>query len=150
MDLKQLLGFLRQHRVAVQTSVGPTGRPQAAVVGIAVTDDLEIVFDTLRSTRKAENLRRNPQIALVIGGANPGDERTVQYEGTADEPTGAELDRLKAAYYEAYPDGPSRLAWPGLIYLRVRPSWIRYTDYTVDPPVIAEFGPERLPVRGGA
>jgi pyridoxine/pyridoxamine 5'-phosphate oxidase len=65
------------------------------MVGFAVTDQFEIVFDTLRTTRKAQNLRQNPHIALVIGGWVPDDERTVQYEGEADEPSGAELDRLK-------------------------------------------------------
>ena len=44
-------------------------------------------------------------------------------------------------YYAAYPDGPSRLSWPGLIYVRVRPTWIRYSNYSVDPPEIVEFAP---------
>ena len=68
-----------------------------------------------------------------------GNERTVQYEGPLDEPTGAELDRLRTAYFAAWPDGPSRAAWPGLVYIRARPTWIRYSDFTRDPPVIAEF-----------
>jgi general stress protein 26 len=144
MDLKQVLVFLRQHRIAVQASVSATQCPQAAIVGVTVTDDLEIIFDTLQSTRKAQNLRRNAKVALVIGGWNPGDERTVQYEGTADEPSAAELERIKAAYYDVYPDGPSRLTWAGLTYVRVRPSWIRYSDYNVDPPRIVEFGPEEF------
>ena len=84
------------------------------------------------------------RLALVIGGWLAGDERTVQYEGIADEPSGAELERLKQVYYSAYPDGPSRLSWPGLIYVRVRPTWIRYSDYTVNPPEIVEFRPEQL------
>jgi uncharacterized protein YhbP (UPF0306 family) len=144
MDTKQLLDFLRQHRLAVEASVSIKESPQAAVVGIAITDRLEIVFDTVDSTRKAQNLRRNPRLAFVIGGLTNGEERTVQYEGIADEPSGAELERIKAVYYHAYPDGPSRLSWPGLIYVRVRPSWIRYTDYTVEPTQIVEFTAEEL------
>lgn len=32
---------------------------------------------------------------------------------------------------------------PGLIYLRVTPRWIRYSDYRSDPPMIIEFtGPD--------
>jgi hypothetical protein len=144
MDPIDLLAFIRQYRLAVQASVSPTGHPQAAVVGFAVTDRFEIVFDTLDSTRKVGNLRRNQRIALVIGGTSAGEERTVQYEGIADEPVGAELERLKAEYYTAYPDGPDRLSWKGLIYIRVRPTWIRYSDYTVDPPRIVEFNQEQL------
>ena len=146
MDPRSLLEFLRQHRLAVEASVAATEAPQAAVVGIAVTDRFEIIFDTVDTTRKALNLRRNPKVAFVIGGLTDREERTVQYEGIADEPSGPELERVKAAYYKVYPDGPSRLSWPGLIYVRVRPMWIRYTDYTVVPTEVAEFAAEELGV----
>jgi hypothetical protein len=144
MTPRALLDFLRLHRLAVQASVSPTGAPQAAVVGFAISNQFEIVFDTLESTRKAQNLRQNPKIALVIGGVTDGEERTVQYEGIADEPSGTELEQLKQVYYTAYPDGPSRLSWPGLIYIRVRPTWLRYSDYTIEPPVIIEYGAGEL------
>ena len=140
----ELLAFLRMQRLAVQASRGPDDSLQAALIGIAVTDRLEIVFDTLATTRKARNLRVSPRLALVIGGWTDGDERTVQYEGIADEPAGRELDRLKAAYFDAWPDGPSRASWPGLTYVRVRPTWIRYSDFTRTPPLITEFVGEQL------
>ena len=139
MNPQTLLDFMRLHRLAVQASVSPAGVPQAAMVGFAVSDQFEIVFDTIQTTRKAQNLRQNSHLALVIGGWSPDDERTVQYEGEADEPSGLELDRLKQVYYAAYPDGPSRASWRGLIYVRVRPSWVRYSDYNKDPPEIVEF-----------
>jgi len=135
-----LLEFMRSQKYAVESSVSPSGVPQAAVVGIAVTDRFEIVFDTLASARKTENLRRHPRIAFVIGGTLDGDERTVQYEGVADEPSGAERERLVAVYLDRFPDGRARQQWPGLIYVRARPAWIRYSDYGADPPVIVEFG----------
>jgi hypothetical protein len=142
----ELLHFLREHRLAVQSSVSQLSAPQAAVVGIAVTDRFEVVFDTLDSTRKARNLLDNNRIALVIGGLTPGDERTAQYEGIADVPSGKELERLTAAYYTVYPDGRSRASWTGLIYVRVRPTWIRYSDYNVNPPLIVEFRADQLVV----
>jgi len=144
MNRQKLLEFLRLHRLAVQASVSAGGLAQAAIVGFAVTDRFEIVFDTLAATRKVQNLRKNPHMALVIGGWVEGDERTVQYEGEADEPSGTELDRLKHAYYSVYPDGVSRANWPGLIYVRVRPKWIRYSDYNQNPPETVEFRGEDL------
>lgn len=140
----KVLAFLRGERLAVQATNSADGAPQAAVVGFAVTDAFELVFDTLASTRKARNLRRNAKIAFVIGGLGDGDERTVQYEGIADEPTGAELERLTRTYYGVFPDGPSRVSWPGLIYVRVRPIWLRYSDYNSDPPEIVELSGDDL------
>jgi pyridoxine/pyridoxamine 5'-phosphate oxidase len=122
----ELLQFIRRHRYAVQASVAADGVPQAAVVGIAVTDELEIVFDTLATTRKAHNLRRAPRIALVVGW---DEEQTAQLEGLADEPSGPELARLKRAYFAAFPDGPEREQWPDITYVRVRLSWARYSDF---------------------
>jgi nitroimidazol reductase NimA-like FMN-containing flavoprotein (pyridoxamine 5'-phosphate oxidase superfamily) len=147
MRAEELLQFLREHRLAVEASVFPSLGPQAAVVGFAISDEFEIIFDTLDSTRKVANLRQNPRVAFVIGGLLPGDERTAQYEGVADEPTASELDRLTEIYYRVYPDGRARRNWAGLIYVRVRPAWIRYSDYNVDPPRIVEFSADEL-VRG--
>lgn len=140
IEKSRILAFMRAHRLAVQATASTDGAPQAAVVGFAVSDRFEIVFDTLASTRKALNIRANARVAFVIGGLKKNDERTVQFEGIADEPTGTELERLKRIYYGVFPDGPDRLNWRGLIYVRVQPAWIRYSDYTRDPPEIAEFG----------
>lgn len=144
MRPEELLQFLRQHRLTVEASVTPSLGAQAAVMGFAISDEFEIIFDTLNSTRKVVNLRQNPRVAFVIGGLHSGDERTVQYEGIADEPSGAELDRLREIYYRVYPDGRARRSWPGLIYVRVRPTWIRYSDYNVNPPQIVEFSADQL------
>lgn len=152
MTPAELLAFMRTHRLAVQASGGAERSVQAALVGIAVTDAFEIVFDALDSSRKIRNLRGSARAAFVLGGWQPGDERTIQFEGIADEPSGAELERIKAAYFATWPDGPSRQSWPGLVYVRVRPTWIRYSDFNGDPPTIIEFlskdlcGPE-LPAR---
>jgi len=67
MKRDALVRVLRRYRLAVQATVAPDGAPQAAVVGFAVSDELEIVFDTLDTARKYHNLRADPRIALVIG-----------------------------------------------------------------------------------
>ncbi|AVZ73710.1 hypothetical protein SLUN_17530 [Streptomyces lunaelactis] len=136
MKHDELLQFLRRYRLAVQASVTPDGAPQAAVVGFAVSDELEIVFDTVESTRKYGNLRADPRVALVVGW---DDAITAQIEGVADFPTGSELEHIRACYFTAYPDGRDRLAWPGITHVRVRPAWIRYSDFTQDPPHIEEL-----------
>ena len=135
MNRLDLLRFLQKHRIAVVATNSPSGAPESAVVGIAVSDQLEIVFDTPSNTRKCQNLRRDPNISLVIGWDA---EITVQYEGVADEPAAEELARLKKVYFAAYPDGPQRESWPGITYFRVRPKWARYSDFN-SPGTIVEF-----------
>jgi general stress protein 26 len=141
MKRDELVWFLRRNRLAVQASAAPDGSPQAAVVGFAVSDDLEIVFDTVETTRKSLNLRADPRIALVIGW---DDAITVQIEGLTDFPAGAELTRLQECYFRVYPDGRDRLSWPGITHVRVRPTWVRYSDFTQEPPHVVEVSAAQL------
>ena len=141
MTRDELCAFMTAHRWAVEATVTSSGMPQAAVIGFAVTERLEIVFDTLASSRKYQNLRSSKRIALVIGWDNA---QTLQVEGDADEPTGAELDRLKARYFEVFPDGRDRQAWEGIAYLRVKPTWFRYSDFCVEPPTIIELKADQI------
>lgn len=138
MDRFAVLDFVRSHRWAIEATASLALVPQAAIIGFAATEELELVFDTLASSRKAANLRANPRIALVIGGWNDNEPRTVQYEGIADFPVGAELERLKQVYFAVFPDGPTRLSWPGITYVRVKPRWLRYSDFSAEPPSIIE------------
>src|SRR5208282_4993124 len=112
------------------------GTPQSALVGIAVTQNLEIVFDTEKSSRKYPNLVERPSCSFVVGW---GGEQTVQFEGVAFEPNGDELKHYQAAYFAAWPDGPARMAWPGIVYFVVRPRWIRLSDFDQSPPLIEEL-----------
>jgi pyridoxine/pyridoxamine 5'-phosphate oxidase len=136
MQRSELLEYLRRQPWAVEATTSPAGAPQAAVIGVAITDALEIVFDTLGGTRKAANLRRDPRVALVVGW---DEAQTAQIEGVADEPTGDDLERCKKAYFARFPDGPTRLSWPGITYVRVRPTWIRYTDFRGGEPRVHVF-----------
>jgi len=135
-----LRDYISRQRYAVISSNGPHGTPQSALVGIAVSESLEIYFDTVDTTRKIANIRGNPRVSLVIGWEN---EQTLQYEGLADLPEGAALTDLKAIYFRAWPDGPQRQSWKGITYCRVRPIWLRFSSY-VEPQLIEEV---HFPVR---
>jgi general stress protein 26 len=130
----QILAFLKTKKFGVVASVSPEGKPQSAVVGIAVTDDLEILFDTLTTTRKVRNLRRARSVSLVVGWDR--DEITVQIDGIADEPHGAELARLKETYFAVHPGGREREGWPNITWVRVRPQWLRYSDFSFGGAVV--------------
>jgi uncharacterized protein YhbP (UPF0306 family) len=135
MNREALYDFIRARRLAVMASVSPARTPEAALVGYAVTKDLELVFDTTEATRKWTNLRANPAIAFVIGWEG---SETVQYEGIADEPEGEERKQLLKIYFETFPDAVAHREWPGIAYFRVKPRWIRFSSY-YRPRSIAEF-----------
>jgi hypothetical protein len=52
MDKADIHAFMAKFRYGVVSSIGSDGMPQSALVGIAVTPALEIIFDTVRSSRK--------------------------------------------------------------------------------------------------
>jgi general stress protein 26 len=131
-----LFDFLQSHRLAVVATVTSDGAPEAAVMGFAVTPELDIVFDTVRSARKYANIMANPRVALVIGGEG---EVTVQYEGIAGEPSGEARDRWKEVYFGTWPDGRDRQNWTGMTWFHVRPVWIRYSNFNDGSREIAEF-----------
>jgi uncharacterized pyridoxamine 5'-phosphate oxidase family protein len=136
MTQEQLVAFIRPIEHVVLATVTVDEKPEAAVVGIVVTDALELFFDTSNVSRKCVNLRANPNVAFVIGW---DDSQTVQYEGVADEPAGEELRRLKALYFARYKEGPTREQWPDITYFRVRPRWARYSDFRGEAPKIVEL-----------
>jgi len=126
MNVEEVYGFMHNERLAVLATADDKMQPEAALMGFAVTPELEIIFDTVKSSRKYPNLKRNPRVAWVIGCTT---EVTVQYEGVAEELDGEELAKYKKTYFAVFPDGPARQGWPGITYFVVRPKWVRFCDY---------------------
>jgi Pyridoxamine 5'-phosphate oxidase len=126
MDRAALYSFMARSRYGVVSSIAGDGSPQSALVGIAITPELEIIFDTVKSSRKYPNLKARPACSFVVGWVG---EQTIQFEGAAFEPKGEDLKRYQQIYFAVWPDGPARMSWPGIAYFVVRPRWIRYSDY---------------------
>ena len=51
---------------------------------------------------------------------------------------GAERERIREVYFARFPGGRDRLAWEGITHVRVRPHWLRYSDFNQSPPLIVE------------
>lgn len=136
MTLEEVFDIARRKRFLVVSTVGESGAPEAALMGFAVTPANEIVFDTMSTSRKAVNMERNPNAALVIGW---DDNVSLQIEGLARRPAGDDLRSAKAAYFHAWPDGRARENWPDIAYVVVQPKWIRYSNYGAGPPAVEEF-----------
>lgn len=126
MTTKFLYDFIQAHKLAIVATVSDDRKSESALVGIAVTPDLKIIFDTSSNSRKYINILSNPSISFVIGWDN---EQTLQYEGIAKIPKEEELDKLKEIYFDSFPDGKDREKWADIAYICAEPKWIRYSDF---------------------
>ena len=67
MRLEEIFDIAKRKRFLVVSTINESNAPEAALMGFALTQANEVVFDTLSTSRKAVNLARNPAAALVIG-----------------------------------------------------------------------------------
>jgi len=120
------VAYIEEINAGVIATADRARGPESAFINLAVMPDISIVFETLITSRKYRNLQLDPRASLVIGGHG---KTTLQIEGLVDEPAEALRDDVIAAYYDACPHNSSHRNWPGLTYLRLRPRWLRYSDY---------------------
>jgi general stress protein 26 len=137
MTKEFLFEFIKQNKFAVVSTISVNRMPQSACVGIAVTPDLKLLFDTTMDSRKYENLKHTPLVSFVIGWENA---ITVQYEGIAVHIPKDSIDEKFNTYFEVFPDGLDRNKnWKNITYFMVEPTWIRYSDFNEVVPKIDEM-----------
>ena len=81
------------------------GKPSARVVLLRGLDDRGLVFFTNRESRKGQELRRNPQAAVVLHWWELG--RQLRVEGVVEEVSEEE----SAAYWKTRPRGSQVASW---------------------------------------
>lgn len=136
---KRVLNFLqsKEPKLCVLATTSTKGEPECAVMGYAVLDDLSIVLCTDKSSRKVTNLRKNPKVALTFGWTF--EELNIQYEGLAQlAEVGERLKTCEEIYFNAHPESIEFKGIPETIYIKVKPTWYRLSDYNIDPPLIEE------------
>jgi uncharacterized pyridoxamine 5'-phosphate oxidase family protein len=130
-----ILEFLKKHTLAVIATCHRNGMPEAAVIDFSVRDNLEIVFDTFKDTRKFNNLAERSGVAFVVGWDN---NITVQYEGTAVKVPAADVEDYQEAHLNSVP-AEREFVESGAVIFRVTPRWIRYSDFNKEPPELIEI-----------
>lgn len=136
MTKEGVLAFIKKHDLAVVATASKDGMPTAAVVEFGELDDLTIIIDTLKSSRKYQNLQANPQVAIVIGW---DDDVTVQISATAHELQGSELEQAKASYFAKNERAKKWENWEGIAYFAFKPVWLKYSDVGKDPWVVKDL-----------
>lgn len=127
---EDVMRFANAQRLAALATTAPDGRPQVSSVYFSLSDRLELFFGSFEASRKIPNLRRDPRVAVAI----TEKPMTIQMEGIADEPQGAALARARQLKQAKFPD-EFRLfdPDPGYRYVRIRPTWLRVTDFSCSP-----------------
>jgi general stress protein 26 len=132
-DVPAFVAFVRAEAQGVVATVSPSGAPEAALVGIAALDDGTLVFDTLIGSRKAENLRHDHRIAMVVG---TDGSVSAQIDGFATIVHGTLREEYGGAYNAQFPG--SRALDPQFAVVVVRPAWVRVYDASTPSAVITE------------
>ena len=127
---EQFRDFLNSHRLAVVATTAVSGQAQSAVIEFGSSEDLKLIFDTYRSSRKYMNLKRDNRASFVIGW---DDDITLQYEGAAVELKSEELGMYQSIYFKQVPGAAKFCSDPDVAFFVVTPSWIRLTDLRVTP-----------------
>lgn len=127
---KFIFDFIKRHQIAAISTISVEKKPEAAVIEFGETDDLELIFDAFENSRKVQNIKKNNNVAFVIGWDK---DITVQYEGKAFELDGSELDRYKKIYIAKNPKVKKWEKIPGIKFFKVVPTWLRYSDLNKDP-----------------
>ncbi len=110
--------------------------PESACIEFG-NDGFTLIFDTNKNSRKFKNIQKSPEVSLVIGWE---DEQTVQYEGIATLlPEGEELERLKKIYFAKSAEAQKWEGKKDMVYFKVEPKWVRYTNLNFDPWEIVEL-----------
>ena len=122
--------FIKSHQIAVLSTVTHDLLPESAVVGISGGKNLELFFGTYRTSRKYQNLQKNPRVSFVIGWDSG---KTVQYEGEAKELHGKAAEEFEKAYIKDMSTTAKYVSKEEAIFFKVTPRWVRYVDVSKDP-----------------
>ncbi|WP_235736205.1 pyridoxamine 5'-phosphate oxidase family protein [Nocardioides alcanivorans] len=125
--------FVRACRLGVVATVDDSGRPEAALVGLAALDDGTLIFDAPRASRKIANIGHDPHVAVVVGWS---DDTTVQIEGVAAVAHGELRGDYGRAYNEQFPG--SRALDDDFAVVAIRPTWLRSYTATAGAPDVTE------------
>lgn len=127
VDLVGLVDFARGKHHLVLATARRDGRPQLSLVTGVLTEDGEVLISTYPQRAKAKNIRRNPDVSVLIMGEFDG--AWVQVDGTGevvDMPAAA--DGL-VAYFRAisgehsdWDEYRQAMADQGKSLIRVRPT----------------------------
>lgn len=137
MTKKALLTLLQKESLCVLATTNLDGKPEAAVMAYAINNRFEVYMFTESSTRKWQNIICCPRVAIVVGGFK--NDPTVQLDGVCVGLTKKEHKTIPQYVLGVHPEWQDYFSSPSGEWLKIVPSWARYSDFSTNPPKIAEI-----------
>lgn len=133
---KEALTFLKEHDLAVLSTVDRTGNVHGAVVYYLVDENNLIYILTKSGTGKGRNVYANGQVALTIH--EVGTLQTLQIQGTASVETEQsikdtvfnQLIKLRTYQGEKHLPPVTKLSEGAFMVIRIKPDILSYHDYS--------------------
>ncbi len=117
------------------STANKAGKPQSAVMAYLFKDNFLFMF-TESTTRKYKNILENKQVSVVVGGFK--DDPSVQIDGTITELSIDEGIKTKADALSIHPEWSGFFDSPNGKWFVIKPLWVRYFDYSTNPPTVFE------------
>jgi len=136
-DKLSVLAFVKKNSFCVLSTATLSGKPESAVMSYTTKDDFTILISTETTTRKYPNILANPQASVVIGGLNS--DPSAQLDGQIKVLQGPSADEAKTIILSVHPDMAAYVNTPNTKFLAFTPVWLRYSDFSQNPPEIVEF-----------
>ena len=133
-SLAHVRAFLAKQCTLSLATIGPDGRPQAANLYYAETDDLSLYFISVPGSRHAANIARDPRVAATIHADSTTwrDIRGLELEGSCARVTGAQRAGAWVHYTAKFPfvlaDAALARALHKVYVYRITPQWLRWID----------------------
>lgn len=128
-SISELLG---SQVICTVSTIGIDGGPNAATVAFMHTADMQFVFSTDETTRKAVNISRDGRVALTV--TDGIKLHTLQLEGDAKRLTKQEFELEYAQrYFEKLPFTSPMMSNPTQAFFVVAPRHMKFTDISVKP-----------------
>ncbi len=135
----EVLNFLKVERISVLTVLMPDGSLHSASLHFSFDNNSSpvIYFSTDKDSRKCEFLKNSKSTkgSFVIGFSET-DWKTLQIDGEVFLVEGDEILAAKKVHYEKNPGSKKFENDPATTFLKLVPSWWRYSDLSIHPPKI--------------
>lgn len=126
----------REQKYCVVATAAQNAKPEAALVGYAVTKDQKILIATSMRSRKYRNIEQNNKVSLVIG--ENFSESNIQVDGVTR--IIEDLEEVKISdeiFYGAHPEA-KQFKDENTMFISITPVWVRLMQFTTTPPRIEE------------